>query len=90
MDQNYDYFFKWLKYATKEERHIEEMESFAKKHPLIFMKFHMISKDIVKFEEDNKEYIVAKEKISDLINENEDKFRTILEVVKNKFNGKYF
>ena len=59
MNNNYDYIFKWLKNATKEERHINEMESFAKKHPIIFMKFHTLSKRIVDFEENNKEYLVS-------------------------------
>ncbi|MDV4152081.1 hypothetical protein R0131_14725 [Clostridium sp. AL.422] len=90
MNNNYDYFFKWLKNATKEERHISEMESFAKKHPIIFMKFHTLSKGIVGYEENDKEYIEAKEKIIDLIKENEEKFKIVTDVVKNKFSGKYF
>ena len=36
---NYENIFRWMKKATKAERHIEELELFAKKHPIIFMKF---------------------------------------------------
>lgn len=90
MNNNYDYIFKWLKNATKEERHINEMESFAKKHPIIFMKFHALSKPIVSLEENNKEYLEAKEKIINLIKENEEKFKSVIDAVKDKFNGKYF
>ncbi len=90
MNNNYDYIFKWLKNATKEERHINEMEFFAKKHPIIFMKFHTLSKGIVDFEENKKEYLEAKEKIINLIQENEEKFKIVTEAVKGKFNGKYF
>ena len=36
---NYENIFRWMKKATKTERHIEELELFAKKHPIIFMKF---------------------------------------------------
>ena len=36
--EKYDYIFRWLKNASKAERHIDEMEDFAKKHPIIFMK----------------------------------------------------
>ena len=44
---NYDYMFRWIKNATKPERHIDEMETFAKKHPMIFMKFHKESENDV-------------------------------------------
>ena len=90
MNNNYDYFFKWLKQATKEERHIPEMESFAKKHPIVFMKFHTLSKGIVDYEENDKEYLEAKEKITNLIEENKEKFKEATDAVKNKFNVKYF
>ena len=40
----YDCVFRWLKNASKAERHIDEMEYFAKKHPMIFMKFHKYKK----------------------------------------------
>ena len=46
--EKYDYVFRWLKKASKPERHIEEMETFAKKHPITFMKFHKSSAAIVK------------------------------------------
>ena len=59
----YDYVFRWLKNASKSERHIDEMESFAKKHPIIFMKFHKESGAIVKCEENDPKYIKAKEEL---------------------------
>ena len=52
--EKYDYVFRWLKKATKPERHIEEMETFAKKHPIIFMKFHKESSSIVKYDENDR------------------------------------
>ena len=52
----YDYVFRWLKNASKPERHIDEMESFAKKHPMIFMKFHKESGGIVLFDEHEEEF----------------------------------
>ena len=90
MDNNYDYFFKWLKNATKEERHIDEMESFAKRHPIIFMKFHTLSKPIVSFEENDEKFLEAKEKIINLIKSNEEEFKNVTEAIKGKFKGKYF
>ena len=46
---NYENIFRWMKKATKTERHIEELELFAKKHPIIFMKFHKECNAIIKF-----------------------------------------
>ena len=46
---NYENIFRWMKKATKTERHIEELELFAKKHPIIFMKFHKEGNAIIKF-----------------------------------------
>lgn len=82
----YDYIFNWLKNATKQERHIEEMESFAKKHPILFMKFHTESKGIVENEVNNPKYIIAKEKLTELFEKNEDDFKPIFDAVKSKFN----
>lgn len=82
----YDYVFKWLKNATKPERHIDEMEAFAKKHPIIFMKFHKESSKIVNNDVNDKRYIKAKEELIKLFNENEEDFRPVFDSVKSKFN----
>lgn len=82
----YDYVFKWLKNATKPERHIDEMEAFAKKHPIIFMKFHKESSKIVNNDVNDKRYIKAKEELIKLFNENEEDFRPVFDAVKSKFN----
>ena len=68
--EKYDYVFRWLKKATKPERHIEEMETFAKKHPIIFMKFHKESSSIVKYDENDSKYIKSKEELIKLFNQN--------------------
>ena len=78
----YDYMFEWLKTATKEQRHCDEMEDFSRKHPVIFMKFHMISKHIVHDDINSEEYKKAKEEITELIIKNEDKFKPVLEAIK--------
>lgn len=82
----YDYVFRWLKNATKQERHIEEMESFAKKHPMIFMKFHKESSGIVKYEENDPKYIKAKDELTLLFDENKEDFKPVFDAVKAKFN----
>ena len=82
----YDYVFRWVKNATKAERHIDEMESFAKKHPIIFWKFHKASSGIVDYEENDPKYIEAKEELTKLFNENEEDFKPIFETIKSKFN----
>ncbi|MDU2122018.1 MAG: hypothetical protein E7E64_05725 [Clostridium celatum] len=82
----YDYVFKWLKNASKGERHIDEMEYFAKKHPMIFMKFHKLSRLIVKCEENDHKYIKAKEELSKLFDENAEEFKAVFAAVKSKFN----
>lgn len=82
----YDYVFRWLKNASKSERHIDEMESFAKKHPIIFMKFHKESSGIVKYEESDPKYIKSKEELTKLFKENEEDFKQVFEAVKSKFN----
>ena len=84
--EKYDYVFRWLKKATKPERHIEEMETFAKKHPIIFMKFHKEGNSIIKYDECDPKYIKAKEELIKLFNENQSSFEPVFEAVKNKFN----
>lgn len=61
MTDKYDYVFKWIKNATKPERHIDEVEAFAKKHPVLFMKYHKLFNPIVNHSETDPEYIEAKE-----------------------------
>lgn len=78
----YDYIFEWLKTATKEERHCKEMESFAKKHPILFMKFHKPMRNIVNNDVNSQEYIKAKEDVTNLFSKNEDAFKEIFEAVK--------
>lgn len=83
---NYDYMFRWIKNATKPERHIDEMETFAKKHPIIFMKFHKESSGIVKNEENDPKYIKAKEEITKLFDKHQEDFKPVFDAVKSKFN----
>lgn len=90
MTEKYDYMFKWLKQATKPERHIDEVEEFAKKHPVLFMKYHNLFKPIVELDETDTKYIEAKEKLIKLFTEHEEDFKPVLEAVKEKFSGKYF
>ena len=71
----------WIKNATKEERHNEVIEEFAKKHPIIFSKFHMLTRKIVSEDVDSKEYIKAKEKLTKLFRENEDDFKPIFDFI---------
>lgn len=82
----YDFMFNWLKNATKQERHIKEMEGFAKKHPILFMKFHAASKHIVSDEINDEKYIKAKNELIELFKENEDDFSPVFKAVKEKFN----
>ena len=56
----YDYVFRWMKNATKAERHIDEMETFAKKHPIIFWKFHRASKGIIENDVNDEKSLKAK------------------------------
>lgn len=90
MNDKYDFMFKYLHNATKEERHIEEMESFAKKHPLLFTKCHFLFRLIVNANENSKEFIDAREKLEKIFDKNEDAFSDLFNVVKEKFSGKYF
>ena len=83
---NYENIFRWMKKATKAERHIEELELFAKKHPIIFMKFHKYSRDIVERNEDDEKYIKAKNELEKLFNQHSSDFSSVFEAVKSKFN----
>ena len=82
----YDYVFEWLRTATKEERHCTEMESFAKKHPILFMKFHKQMKTIVHSDINSQDYIEAKEYVTKLFSENEDAFKDVFSAIKNMRN----
>ena len=82
----YDYVFRWMKNATKAERHIDEMESFAKKHPIIFWKFHKASNGIIENDVNDEKYIKAKEELTKLFDENEKDFNEIFNVIRSKFN----
>lgn len=84
--EKYDYIFRWLKNASKPERHIDEMEQFAKKHPIIFMKFHTKSKGIVENDINDPKYIKAKEELTELFTKHEEEFKPVFDAVKNKFN----
>lgn len=79
----YDYVFEWLRTATKEERHCKEMEDFAKKHPILFMKFHTQMKTIVNDNVNSQKYIDAKEYVTKLFTKNEDAFKDVFEAIKN-------
>ena len=74
---NYENIFRWMKKATKTERHIEELELFAKKHPIIFMKFHKEGNAIIKYDESDPKYIKAKEALIKLFNENQSSFEPV-------------
>lgn len=78
----YEDIFQWLRTATKEQRHCKEMEDFAKKHPILFMKFHKPMRTIVNSELDSEEYIKAKEDVSKLFSKNENAFKEIFEAIK--------
>jgi hypothetical protein len=82
----YDYVFRWMKNATKAERHIDEMETFAKKHPIIFWKFHRASKGIIENDVNDEKYIKTKEDLTKLFDENEEDFKEIFDVIKTRFN----
>ena len=84
--EKYDYIFRWLKNASKAERHIDEMEDFAKKHPIIFMKFHKECNAIIKYDESDPKYIKAKNELEKLFNQHSSDFSSVFEAVKSKFN----
>lgn len=78
----YDFMFDWLRTATKEQRHCQEMESFAKKHPFIFIKFHRYCHSIVHSQVDSKDYLKSKEKLTNLFNDNKEQFQSVFDAVK--------
>lgn len=78
----YEYVFEWLKTATKEERHCQEMESFAKKHPILFMKFHLSCKNIVHDDINSESYLKSKEDLTKLFSKNEKDFQDVFEAIK--------
>lgn len=90
MTEKYDYIFKWTKNSTKEEHHIPEIEDFAKKNHKLFMTYHQLSKPIIQFDENTPEYIDAQKQMIDLFEENQEAFKPFLNVIKDKFAGKYF
>lgn len=90
MPNRYDYVFTWMKKATKPDRHFDEMEDFAKKHPALFMKYHGLFEPIVQHSETDPEYIEAREKLIKLFSENEEDFQSVLDAIKTRFSGKYF
>lgn len=90
MTDNYDYVFIWLKKATKPERHIDEIEAFAKRHPVLFMKYHNLFKPIVELDETDPKYIETKQKLIKLFSEHKEDFKPVLEAIKERFSGKYF
>lgn len=79
----YEDIFQWLRSATKEQRHSKEMESFAKKHPILFMKFHKPMRVIVNSDINSEEYIKAKEDVTNLFSKNEESFKEIFESIRN-------
>lgn len=78
----YDYMFEWIRKATKEERHCKAMEDYAKKDPVVFMKFHNMTRDIIEKDVDSPEYLKAKEQITELFKEHKEDFKDIFEAVK--------
>ncbi|SFU35635.1 hypothetical protein SAMN04487886_101135 [Clostridium sp. DSM 8431] len=90
MINKYDFMFKYLHNATKEERHIDEMNNFAKQHPILFTKCHFLFRPIVNFDENSNEYKEAREKLEEIFNKNEEDFKELFDVIREKFSGKYF
>ena len=72
-DERINKLFEWMKVATKPERHIPEIEDFAKNNPKVFGDFHRLSGMII-----NGDDAEAKEKIRELVNNNEEEFNVIL------------
>ena len=62
----------WMKTATKSERHIPEIEEFAKNNPKVFGEFHRLAGGIISGED-----LSTKEKLVELINNNEEEFNAI-------------
>ena len=67
---NYENIFRWMKKATKTERHIEELELFAKKHPIIFMKFHKEGNAIIKYDDPTQKLNSIEERLVSFISNN--------------------
>lgn len=80
--QQYDDIFQWIKHATKAQRHIPEMEDFAKKHPIIFMKFHTKTKGIIGHDSGTEEYEKSKRELIELFEQNKQTFDPLLEVIR--------
>lgn len=78
----YEFMFEWLRNASKEERHCQEIEDFAKRHPIEFMKFHQKSKSIVNDDINSEKYLKAKEELNKLFSEHEEDFLQVFEAVK--------
>lgn len=72
----------WLRTATKEERHCKEMEDFAKRHPIIFMKYHKHAAQLVKAEMNSDDYLKAKEMLIELFNGHKEQFEPVFEAVR--------
>lgn len=90
MTDKYDYILKWTKNSTKQEHHLPEIEDFAKNNTKLFMTYHQLSNPIVQYDENTPEYMDAKNKMIDLFENNEQTFKPFLDIIKEKFKGKYF
>lgn len=90
MDKKYDHILKWVKHSTREEHHIPEIEEFAKNNHQLFMKFHVLSKPIVASDEDSEEYLEGKKSMIELFETNKEAFKPFLDIIEDKFKGKYF
>lgn len=90
MMDKYDYIFKYLRNSTKDEHHIDEMEAFARRHPILFMKFHKYSKPIVSANELSSEYKDAKSELEKMFDEHEKDFVELFTAIDTKFKDKYF
>lgn len=84
--ENLDSVFKWIKTATKQQRHSDAIEAFAKDNYTIFMQFHQKTEGIVNNPEGSEEYNKAKEELSTFINNNKDTFQPLLEAIKAQIN----
>ncbi len=89
MTEKYDYIFKWTKNSTKQEHHIPDIEDFAKNNHNLFMTYHKLSIPIIQYDENTPEYNDAKKKMINLFEENETAFKPFLNIIKEKFDGKY-
>lgn len=78
----YDFMFNWLGTSTKEERHCEKIESFAKNYPSIFMEFHEKCVKLSINEKGSEAYIQAKMELVELFNDNKEVFEPVLKKIK--------